>query len=371
MSATCELITGASESYHISSVDDAHKHVGIFGQGNYVMETENNCSYSMPDANNFYLHTGDIMMQGRHIRIPEQVQLEVSTNNASYNRIDAIVCRYFTYTVTEDEGTENEKTLTYEDAAIEIKEGTPASGAASYPSILNGDMMAMAESEMVLYYIIHTGSTYRVEQAFKLIGVNLGNAALTAYPVGSIYMSINDTNPANLFGGIWEEIQGVFLLGRSENHTAGTTGGTENETLSTEQMPSHTHTGPSHTHTGPSHTHTFTTGNQSANHTHGSGNSSFNFSVAKPLSGNAIARRKIASGSSYHAITSTGGADDLSERSATGANSANHTHSGTTAAAGTGNTGASGTGATGSTGGGKAHNNMPPFLTVYMWKRTA
>lgn len=26
---------------------------------------------------------------------------------------------------------------------------------------------------------------------------------------------------------------------------------------------------------------------------------------------------------------------------------------------------------TGSTGGGHAHNNMPPYIAVYMWKRTA
>lgn len=42
-----------------------------------------------------------------------------------------------------------------------------------------------------------------------------------------------------------------------------------------------------------------------------------------------------------------------------------------TGASGTGQTGASGTGATSSTGGGGGHNNMPPYLAVYMWKRTA
>lgn len=45
------------------------------------------------------------------------------------------------------------------------------------------------------------------------------------YPVGSIYMSVNSTNPSTLFGGTWERIQGRFLLGASSSYTAGSTGG--------------------------------------------------------------------------------------------------------------------------------------------------
>ena len=37
------------------------------------------------------------------------------------------------------------------------------------------------------------------------------------YPVGSLYMSINNTNPANLFGGVWSQIKGRFLLGQGSN----------------------------------------------------------------------------------------------------------------------------------------------------------
>ena len=37
------------------------------------------------------------------------------------------------------------------------------------------------------------------------------------YPVGSIYMSINSTSPAILFGGTWERIRGRFLLGCGDN----------------------------------------------------------------------------------------------------------------------------------------------------------
>ena len=43
----------------------------------------------------------------------------------------------------------------------------------------------------------------------------------------------------------------------------------------------------------------------------------------------------------------------------------------TTGSGGARNTGSAGTGATGSTGSGSAVSIMPPFLSVYMWKRTA
>lgn len=40
------------------------------------------------------------------------------------------------------------------------------------------------------------------------------------YPVGSIYLSVNNINPATLFGGTWERIsQGRFLIGVKEDNT--------------------------------------------------------------------------------------------------------------------------------------------------------
>lgn len=80
------------------------------------------------------------------------------------------------------------------------------------------------------------------------------------YPVGSIYMSVNSTNPGTIFGGTWEQIQGRYLLGAgtpSQNtntsmgsltqeqltwtFTAGETLGEYTHPLSISEMPSHEH----------------------------------------------------------------------------------------------------------------------------------
>lgn len=54
--------------------------------------------------------------------------------------------------------------------------------------------------------------------------------ALQMYPVGSIYMSVNSTSPASLFGGTWEQIKGRFLIGTGapENNDDGASPGDYN-----------------------------------------------------------------------------------------------------------------------------------------------
>lgn len=56
------------------------------------------------------------------------------------------------------------------------------------------------------------------------------------YPVGSIYLSVNDTNPSTLFGGIWEQIKDKFLLGAGDSYASGTTGGQANHRHLAENM---------------------------------------------------------------------------------------------------------------------------------------
>ena len=62
------------------------------------------------------------------------------------------------------------------------------------------------------------------------------------YPVGSIYLSVNNTNPSELFGGTWERIKDKFLLASGDTYSNGSTGGSATHTLTTNEMPSHKHT---------------------------------------------------------------------------------------------------------------------------------
>ena len=65
---------------------------------------------------------------------------------------------------------------------------------------------------------------------------------LDVYPVGSIYMSVNNVNPAQLFGGKWEQIQGRFLLAAGGGYTAGTTGGASSQPVNMSvSVPNHWH----------------------------------------------------------------------------------------------------------------------------------
>jgi len=153
------------------------------------------------------------------------------------------------------------------------------------------------------------------------------------YPVGSIYMSVNSTSPATLFGGKWERIQDRFLLAAGSTYAAGSMDGEATHTLTEAELPVHTHTFA--TDSAGAHTH-------SLNRVLGNSGGNWTGDTAGDLSG---------SGRKFGYIDSNYGVKTVTNTGSGGA----HTHSGTTNGAG----------------GTQPHNNMPPYLAIYMWKRTA
>ena len=156
------------------------------------------------------------------------------------------------------------------------------------------------------------------------------------YPIGSIYMSINETNPSELFGGKWERIKDKFLLSAGDNYNAGSTGGEATHTLTENEMPSHTHIQDSHNHTQNAHNHT----QNPHSHTIGS-------LTRYDISGKGVAAVGDGYGNTHNYKT---GNTTATNKEATATNNPQ-------------------TATNQNTGGGQAHNNMPPYLTVYVWVR--
>jgi hypothetical protein len=166
-----------------------------------------------------------------------------------------------------------------------------------------------------------TGTT-ATTQSFGTSGTSLATTAFVqaalaaAYPVGSIYTATVSTNPATLLGfGTWTAFAaGRTIIGNGGGYTAGNTGGSADAITV-----SHTHTATS-TVTDPGHNHTTTT--------------------------------TVAGGGSVGGGQSVGGASF-------GATSTTST-TGITVATSIASSGSSGTNA-----------NLPPYIVVYMWQRTA
>ncbi len=83
------------------------------------------------------------------------------------------------------------------------------------------------------------------------VNINVKQLLDIMYPVGSIYITASNTNPQELFGGEWESYgEGRTLIGAGEgtdinNETVkfveNSIGGEYNHKLTVEEMPSHTH----------------------------------------------------------------------------------------------------------------------------------
>lgn len=102
----------------------------------------------------------------------------------------------------------------------------------------------------------------------------ISQVLLASHPVGSYYWSDDSTSPAKLFGGTWEQIKDKFIIAVGDNHTVGTSYGSNTKNLShTHTSAAHTHTVAGHTHTSAAHTHSINGHTHtSAAHTHTTGN---------------------------------------------------------------------------------------------------
>ena len=148
-------------------------------------------------------------------------------------------------------------------------------------------------------------NTLEIALDVEFIGKVKGTIFDAIYPVGSIYLSYNHTNPGTLFGGTWARIENAFLWASVSTDTIGVTGGEKTHTLTVNEMPRHKH----------------------------------NIGAYKSTDGNGTVL------DSYTALVSSSNGSDNTNKYYT---------SGTLLS-----------------GGSQPHNNMPPYIQVSVWRRTA
>lgn len=150
------------------------------------------------------------------------------------------------------------------------------------------------------------------QKAAKAIAAALLNYA---YPVGSLYMSAEATSPASLFGGTWEQIKDRFILAAGDTYAAGSTGGEAAHALTEEEGPRHEH-------------------KQNAYVV----SAGFTENPTLPNRGLSYPIGNVSVYYSAETVSGAGNFDGISTSLA---------------------------------GSGSPHNNMPPYLTAYIWKRIA
>lgn len=216
-----------------------------------------------------------------------------------------------------------------------------------------------------------------VDTKLKWLYDQMQATASKLYPVGSVYISFNATDPSTLFGGTWQRLKDTFLLVNGDSYAPNTTGGSPTKTIGVSNMPSHNHSVSS----SGSHTHSATTSSAGA-HTHTRGSMNITGYIdASPDNNEALTNADA---------FSTGGALSISKRVTnrtggdsagnvgynridfngasgwTGSTSSNGAHTHTVSLSGGNHTHT-----TNNVGGGTPLNIMPPYTTVYAWKRTA
>ena len=325
--ANMNLVTGYIGSNHVTSNDVGSFNAAIFGGGQYILNRGQKFAATVETNNKLRIHDGDLIMQGRHVRINEGDIVDITIENGAtdYNRNDLVVARY---TKSASSGVEA--------VDLVVIKGTPVIGAAEDPAYTVGDIVndgAML-NDMPLYRVEINGLslvkvTFLAEEAQSMESIlelldgkvasnghspkmflgtdDTGRVVVKEAPsipeyyrVGDIYITTNSASPASIFGGTWEQIKDRFLLAAGTSYTAGSTGGEATHKLTIAEMPRHAHN---------------TAGNNKDD------NAPEFYAFVNAGTNNTSTR-------AWYAMSNYVGQD-------------------------------------------QPHNNMPPYLTVYMWRRVA
>lgn len=175
------LITGHKGEPHIYPIDIGAFNAGIYGKGEYVLNTGETFAIERTADNEFKIKDGDAVIQGRHISLEAGTTETLTIANAEISKVrnDIIVMRY---TKSTENGVEN--------VAFEVVKGESVASNPVDPLIVTGDILSgnCTLHEFPLYRVRVSDSegVGTPEKLFEVMG-----------GVDNLHERINDTN-ANL-----------------------------------------------------------------------------------------------------------------------------------------------------------------------------
>lgn len=182
MNSNLHLVTGYAGEEHVTSSDEGSLNAALMGEGQFVMERGNQFAASIISNNKVRVADGDILMQGRHIRLKENTYVDLNFDNGAqgYKRNDLIVVRY-----TKDSTTDKEE------ANLVVIKGTPSETTPSDPEYISGDIIHehALENDMLLYRVPFDG--LNIQPIVSLFNTVPTWETLKAQTVASVKKEVN------------------------------------------------------------------------------------------------------------------------------------------------------------------------------------
>ena len=148
-----ELVTGyygvdegGKPKRHVSSAEDGARQAGMVGLGCYALSTGSKLSATMEDANTLVVADGDVVMNGRHVSMPDPTSFTIPTGVQGQKVSNIAVLRY-------QVGANSVESVTPVVLTGEPSADAPADPAYNNGSILDGD----SPVDMPLYRVVTDG----------------------------------------------------------------------------------------------------------------------------------------------------------------------------------------------------------------------
>lgn len=206
--ANMHLVTGYAGQEHITAADQGSWNAAIVGSGEYVLKKGNQFSATVISNNQIRIADGDILMQGRHIRLNEGSYVDLAIENGAqgYFRNDLIVARY----------SKNSSTG-IEEANLVLIKGTAVTSGAADPEYTSGNIITdhVLQNDMPLYRVPLDGLTVgNLVPLFTVLDTAIANMAKPdAVPMegsenpvmsGGVYAAIKSKQTTATIGTTWD-----------------------------------------------------------------------------------------------------------------------------------------------------------------------